>query len=136
MNPAGPVQPGQLPGQQPIGSPAQIASPGTGDFTPAAVGTPALAGPNQGGQPAPDINAGPMPKACAGHRSAATFRPEVYKSAWPLDFLPLDMPNVYDNGGWLMPGQMGINKSNAPEPMAVFTPEQWGHWATWQRARI
>lgn len=129
MNPAGPVQPGQLPGQQPIGSPAQIASPGTGDFTPAAVGTPALAGPNQGGQPAPDINAGPMPKGPAPAIAAPTPpkpAPQPQKPPTPLDFVPMDMPDVFDNGGWLMPGQMGINKSNAPEPMAVFTPEQWG----------
>ncbi|RAV16031.1 hypothetical protein DQP57_03825 [Mycobacterium colombiense] len=129
MNPAGPVQPGQLPGQQPVGSPAQIASPGTGDFTPAAVGTPALSGTNQTAPQVPDINAGPMPKgpASAGVQPAAPApAPKPSNPPGPLDFLPLDMPNVYDDGGWLMPGQIGINKSNAPEPLAVFTPEQWG----------
>lgn len=127
MNPGGPVQPGQLPGQQPVGSPAQIASPGTGDFTPAPAGPTGLAGPNQGGQPAPDTNAGPMPKGPAPAIAAPTPKPapQPQKPPGPLDFVPIDIP-TYDNGGWLPPGGMAINKSNAPEPMAVFTPEQWG----------
>jgi TP901 family phage tail tape measure protein len=30
---------------------------------------------------------------------------------------------VYDDGGWLMPGQLGINRGTRPEP--VFSPSQW-----------
>ncbi|WP_067842264.1 tape measure protein [Nocardia lijiangensis] len=32
-------------------------------------------------------------------------------------------PKVFDNGGWLMPGEMGINLSNSPEPI-FNSPEQ------------
>lgn len=32
-------------------------------------------------------------------------------------------PAGYDSGGWMMPGQMGINTSSRPEP--VFTGSQW-----------
>lgn len=129
MNPSGPVQPGQLPGQQPVGSPAQIATPGTGDFTPAPIGTPGLAQTQPQPQVAPPENAGPMPKAPAPAAPPPPKPPQPQqppKPPTPLDFVPLDMPGVYDDGGWLMPGKTAINKSNAPEPMAVFTPEQWG----------
>lgn len=34
-----------------------------------------------------------------------------------------DRPGGYDNGGWMMPGQTGINLLRKPEP--VFNPAQW-----------
>lgn len=133
--PGGPVQPGQLPGAQSVGSPAPIAKPGTGDFKPTPLKIPGLGGTPQSPTPPtapPDENAGPMPKAPAPAIAAPTPQPSAPtqqqppKPPTPLDFVPLDMPGVYDDGGWLMPGETAINKSNAPEPMAVFTPEQWG----------
>ncbi|WP_326565493.1 transglycosylase SLT domain-containing protein [Mycobacterium sp. 3-98] len=132
--PGGPVQPGQLPGAQAVGSPAPIASPGTGDFKPNPIKVPGLGGtPTQAGSnPAPPAeNAGPMPKAPAPAIAAPTppapAQQQPPKPPGPLDFLPMDtMVPTFDSGGWLMPGEIGINKSNAPEPMAVFTPEQWG----------
>ncbi|AFC54282.1 aggregation-promoting factor C-terminal-like domain-containing protein [Mycobacterium paraintracellulare] len=129
MNPSGPVQPGQMPGQQPVGAPTPIAQPGTGDFTPAATGVPGLSGPNQTAPQTPDINAGPMPKAAmpptAGtpQQPAPAPAPKPSNPPGPLDFLPLDMPNVFDDGGWLMPGGLAINKSNQPEP--ILNAAQW-----------
>ncbi len=34
---------------------------------------------------------------------------------------------VYDDGGWLMPGQLAANLSGSAEPMPVFNGEQWGN---------
>ncbi|MGB3762723.1 MAG: hypothetical protein WA966_05815, partial [Ornithinimicrobium sp.] len=44
----------------------------------------------------------------------------------PNKFLPdnpLAKAGVYDNGGWLMPGQVAVNHSRTPEP--VFSDAQW-----------
>ncbi|ASW89587.1 transglycosylase SLT domain-containing protein [Mycobacterium marseillense] len=144
--PGGPVQPGQLPGAQAVGAPAPIAKPGTGDFKPTPIKIPGLGGtPTQAGPKpvhnlddykdalaapgqAPDINAGPMPKQ-APATPAPAQKPST-QSQNPMDWLinggVIGGASVFDDGGWLMPGEIGINKSNAPEPMAVFTPEQWG----------
>lgn len=35
----------------------------------------------------------------------------------------MDRPGGYDNGGWLMPGQLGLNTTSRPEP--VISPTQW-----------
>jgi SLT domain-containing protein len=35
----------------------------------------------------------------------------------------MDKPGGYDNGGWLMPGQLGYNGTRTPEP--IFTSQQW-----------
>ncbi|WP_326566052.1 transglycosylase SLT domain-containing protein [Mycobacterium sp. 3-98] len=143
--PGGPVQPGQLPGAQAVGAPAPIAKPGTGDFKPTPIKIPGLGGtPGQGGQAPvsnldqykdalaapPAENAGPMPKQPAPSIAAppAPKPAAPQQNQNPLDYLAnaYGAPSVFDDGGWLMPGEIGINKSNAPEPMAVFTPEQWG----------
>lgn len=51
----------------------------------------------------------------------------------PLDFLkpilPV-MPTIHDQGGWLPPGGIAINKTSYKEPVPVFNNEQWGHLST------
>lgn len=138
LNPSGPVQPGQTPGQQPVGSPAAIASPGTGDFKPAAVGTPALAGPKPvqnlqdyqdslttppSGQ-TPQVSVAPAPPPAAPPPAP---KPPQQSQQGPMDWLinqgVVGTPNVFDDGGWLMPNQVAINKSSAPEP--ILNAAQW-----------
>lgn len=44
----------------------------------------------------------------------------------PQDLLSyFGIPAVYDEGGWLEPGGIAINKTKSVEPMAVFNDSQW-----------
>ncbi|WP_104151030.1 transglycosylase family protein, partial [Mycobacterium intracellulare] len=125
-SPSGPVQPGQMPGQQVVGAPAPIAQPGTGNFTPAPAAAPALSGAQpQGVSPtlAPTAPMGPQapksgPMAQPNQPPAA---PIPQKPPGPLDFVPLDVGS-FDTGGWLMPNGIAINQTNRPEP--ILNPQQ------------
>ncbi|OBJ86976.1 hypothetical protein [Mycobacterium sp. 1245852.3] len=125
-SPSGPVQPGQMPGQQVVGAPAPIAQPGTGNFTPAPAAAPALSGAQpQGASPtlAPTAPMGPQapksgPMAQPNQPPAA---PIPQKPPGPLDFVPLDVGS-FDTGGWLMPNAIAINQTNRPEP--ILNPQQ------------
>ncbi|MGV9540342.1 tape measure protein [Nocardia beijingensis] len=48
------------------------------------------------------------------------YNPKREVPEWAQKMKP---PKVYDSGGWLMPGEMGINLSNKPEPI-FNSPEQ------------
>ncbi|BCO57172.1 hypothetical protein LTQ56_05610 [Mycobacterium intracellulare subsp. intracellulare] len=127
-SPSGPVQPGQMPGQQPVGPSVPIATEGTGNFTPAPVGTPGLS-PTASGPATPSVAAAPLgPQAPkSGPMAPQPDQPPVQpkKPAGPLDFVPLDMPGVFDTGGWLQPNGIAVNLSNKPEP--ILNAEQWGN---------
>lgn len=133
INPSGPVQPGQLPGQQVVGAPAPIAQPGTGDFTPAPAEVGGISSPAAGAATpslAPPVPAGPQapksgPMAPPPPQQQSPQQPPPNKPAGPLDFLPMDMPGVFDSGGWLMPNGIAINNTNRPEP--ILNDEQWGN---------
>lgn len=131
-DPGGPVQPGQLPGQQPVGPSAAPAQPG--GVTPKAPAPGGGVGPHWPGaqQPAaaPAAPAAPAPAAPAPSPTPLL----------PMDFLQDRQKNnlllpgfaaggtvgVYDSGGWLPPGGIAINKSKGLEPMPVFNEAQWG----------
>lgn len=123
INPAGPVQPGQLPGQQPVGPSVPIATEGTGNFTPAPVGTPGLSSSPAAPSLAPTAPLGPQPPK-TGPMAPQPDQPPAQpkKPAGPLDFVPLDMPGSYDDGGWLMPNKLAINTTSRPEP--ILNPAQ------------
>lgn len=128
LNPAGPVQPGQMPGQQPVGVSAPLATPGTGDFTPAATGIPGLSPTAPApAAPAPAVGAGinppPAPAAPAAPPAPKPQPQQPPKPPSPLDFVPFDQPGLYDDGGWLMPNQLAINKTQQPEP--ILNAAQW-----------
>lgn len=127
LNPSGPVQPNQMPGQQVVGPSAPIATAGTGDFKPApSPVAPALSGGAQ--NQAPGQNAGPMPKAGPSPIAAPPApqpQQQPQKPPGPLDFIGMDMPGLFDDGGWLMPGQVGVNMSTRPEP--ILNADQWAN---------
>ncbi|WP_104150835.1 transglycosylase family protein, partial [Mycobacterium intracellulare] len=127
INPSGPVQPEQMPGQQVIGPSAPVATPGTGNYKPEAppVGpglspgpaAPSLAPTQPVGPQAPQSGplAGPQPQ-----------QPPVQPPKPPL-LLPTDLGGLlgaqsYDTGGWLMPQGIAINQTSRPEP--ILNPQQ------------
>lgn len=126
INPSGPVQPGQMPGQQVVGAPAPIAQPGTGNFVPTPGGVTGLSpSPSAPAAPslAPTSPVGPQaPKS--GPMAEPPQSPPVQppNPPGPLDFVQLDMPGVFDTGGWLMPNGIAINQTNRPEP--ILNPQQ------------
>jgi hypothetical protein len=117
------LQPGQMmpgqqtPGQQVPGQPGQPPLPGMAPLpgaTPGHDGTGAAPG-------VPNPPAGPPPGVGQTVGQAA---PPPANQQTALDFLkPL---GVYDDGGWLPPGGLAINKSASAEPMPVFNHDQWG----------
>ncbi|WP_136244401.1 transglycosylase family protein [Mycobacterium intracellulare] len=127
INPAGPVQPGQLPGQQVVGSPAPIAQPGTGNFTPAPVGTPGLSGPQPNSPAAPSL-APTQPVTPPVPHSGPMATPQPQPQAIPPNTQPIQptdlggLLNVFDTGGWLMPGGLAANMTSRPEP--ILSPTQ------------
>ncbi|AFJ36988.1 hypothetical protein W7S_20185 [Mycobacterium sp. MOTT36Y] len=124
-SPAGPVQPGQMPGQQVVGQSVPLATEGTGNFTPAPVGAPGLSPSGATPSLAPTAPLGPQaPKS--GPMAPQPDQPPVQpkKPQGPLDFVPLDMPGVFDDGGWLQPNGIAVNLSNKPEP--ILNADQWG----------
>lgn len=48
---------------------------------------------------------------------------ELHKGGWGKNVNPASL-GVFDTGGWLMPGQMAVNKSGSPEP--ILNGEQFG----------
>lgn len=130
-SPSGPVQPGQMPGQQVLGPSAPIATAGTGNFTPAPVGAPGLSGPQPNGPAAPSL-APTQPVGPPTPQSGPMAAPQP-QSSQPPPWAPWDMPGLarggvvpqkFDNGGWLMPNGIAINKTNRPEP--ILNDDQWG----------
>ncbi|UGT94858.1 hypothetical protein KN246_15825 [Mycobacterium intracellulare] len=124
INPSGPVQPEQMPGQQVIGPSAPVATPGTGNYKPEAppVGPGLSAGPAVPSL-APTQPVGPQapqsgPMAQPNQPPAA---PIPQKPPGPLDFVPLDVGS-FDTGGWLMPNSVAINQTSRPEP--ILNPQQ------------
>lgn len=130
-DPGGPVQPGQLPGQQPVGAPAAPAQPG--GVTPKA--PPAAAGPS-GGIGQYFAPAGPVVPTPVPTQPTVPTTPASPPSPLPTplnDFIST-LPGrakggpvgIYDSGGWLPPNGIAINKSNSLEPLPVFNDAQWG----------
>ncbi|WP_293036299.1 hypothetical protein [Mycobacterium sp.] len=120
-SPSGPVQPGQMPGQQVVGQAAPIATPGTGDFVAAAPSVSPALSPTPGGPAVP--NPAPNPVAPPVPQSGPMAQPQP--AAPPIK--PTDLGGllgVYDTGGWLMPGGIAANMTNKPEP--ILNAEQWG----------
>lgn len=129
LNPGGPVQPGQLPGRQPVGASVKPASGG---------GVPSVASAIIGaGQPnnspasfaAKGFNAvssgnlkGPGSPAAKGFTAAQ--QQQKPKSGVGAGINPLSLFG-FDNGGLLEPDMIGINKTNEPEP--VLAGHQWSN---------
>jgi hypothetical protein len=124
--PGGPVQPGQMPGQQPVAASVPIATPGTGDFTPGPAGTPGLSGPAApapaapavpGPTPAgpPAVAPQPQPQAAPLPAMAPTAPQPPHQPTTSLNWLA--PPDVFDDGGWLMPNALALNRSGRPEPI-------------------
>lgn len=114
QSPGGPVTPGLLPGQQGVGQPV----PAFGTTSAAPINPLGSTGqqpaPQMGGA-APSVMAPPPPVEST---SPATPTPD---QATPMD--PLKNLFGFDQGGYLEPGQLGINMTGRPEP--VLTPQQW-----------
>lgn len=110
-SPAGPVQPGQVNGAQPVGAPAAPAQGGGAapGPVPMTAGAPMAANP-AGPPPGPVMPRGNTPGPSA---------------PGPMDPL-LKNFGIFDRGGMLEPGAAAVNKSRRAEPMAVFTGDQWG----------
>ncbi|WP_293046669.1 NlpC/P60 family protein [Mycobacterium sp.] len=121
-SPSGPVQPGQMPGQQVVGKPAPLATPGTGDLNPAPPPNAPGLSPTPAGPAVP--NPTPNPVAPPVPQSGPMAQPQP--PAPPIK--PTDLGGllgVYDTGGWLMPGGIAANMTNKPEP--ILNDDQWGN---------
>lgn len=134
QDPGGPVQPQQLPGQAQLNTPAQAADAGkplkitapTTPGGPAAAPTPGAPSPLA---PGPAVNAPPPPAPPV--QAPPPPQPAPQQPKQPLDWLQQDLPGmrtggtvgVFDDGGWLMPNQVAINKSKRPEP--ILNTQQW-----------
>lgn len=141
-SPTAPVQPGQMPGQQPVGASVPIATEGTGNFTPAPTPAgPALSGT---GSPSPAAPAVPTPAPAAPPAAVAAPPPPAAPAPAPPPTAPKAppvrdlgsylqslgglagggvVPGLFDDGGWLMPNGLAINKTNRPEP--ILNDQQW-----------
>lgn len=128
INPAGPVQPEQMPGQQVIGPSAPVATPGTGNFKPEA---PAV-GPGLSAGPAVPSLAPTQPVGPQAPQSGPLAQPQppappVQPPKPPPWLQPNDLGGLlgaqsYDSGGWLQPHGIAINQTNRPEP--ILNPQQ------------
>ncbi len=121
-SPSGPVQPGQMPGQQVVGKPVPLATPGTGDLNPAPPPNAPGLSPSPAGPAVP--NPAPNPAAPPVPQSGPMAQPQP--PAPPIK--PTDLGGllgVYDTGGWLMPGGIAANMTNKPEP--ILNDDQWGN---------
>lgn len=133
-SPSGPVQPGQMPGQQVVGAPAPIATPGTGDLKPAPSPMQGLSASQPQGPPAPTPQPGGAP--VQGPQPVLPKSPQTPPQGTQPPLQPTDLagllglakggvvPGKFDNGGWLMPNGIAINKTNRPEP--ILNADQWG----------
>lgn len=136
-SPTGPVQPGQMPGQQPVGAPAPIATAGAGDFTPAPTPMQGLAGTQPQGPAAPTPQPSGSPAPVQGPWPVQGPKPPQAPPPVAEPLRPTDLggllglarggviPGKFDNGGWLMPNGIAINQTNRPEP--ILNDEQWGN---------
>jgi hypothetical protein len=138
LNPGGPVQPGQLPGAQPIAAPAPMAGATGIQSAPVPIGAPP-----GGAAPAPTPAAPAVPNPVApvapptpASGPQAGQQPQQKPSGLPQPFTDFlgglakgGVVGVFDNGGMLMPGGIAVNQSKRPEP--VFNSDQ---WATLQTA--
>lgn len=141
--PGGPVQPGQLPGEQPVGPPVQFAKPQGVPSAPAPIGSAIGGGPEQPAIPAPTppgpvvpvpgmeqttqgVAGLPAPPAAPAAPAAPNPPPATggspYVKSLP-DYLRSLSAGVFDDGGWLMPGDLGINLTDRPEP--ILNSDQW-----------
>ena len=93
---------GAAPG--PMGGPADLAA-----FRPAAPGAQPVPGMSTVSPPTPPMN-GQAPPPVQSQQQEWMKRLGI-------------MPGVFDDGGWLEPGGVAVNKSNRPEP--VFNGRQW-----------
>lgn len=135
-SPSGPVQPGQMPGQQPVGAPAPIATAGTGDFTPAPTPMQGLAGTQPQGPAVPSPQAPGPPAPVQGPQPVQGPKPPQAPPPGTEPLRPTDLagllglarggvvPGVFDDGGWLQPNGIAVNLSNKPEP--ILNADQWG----------
>ncbi|OBI46976.1 hypothetical protein [Mycobacterium colombiense] len=130
-SPGGPVQPGQLPGQQPVGPSVPIATEGTGNFTPAPTPIQGLGGPQAQGPSVPTPTPGaPVQGPQPVQPKPSQTPPPGTQPLQPTDLAGLlglahgGVVGVYDNGGILPSGGIAINKSKRPEP--ILSSEQWG----------
>lgn len=121
LNPGGPVQAGQLPGAQPIAPPVQAAKPSGVAAAPVPIGAPpggAAPTPTEATPAAPKPVSPIAPPTPQSGPDAGQPPPQRD----PL--IPSIGSMVFDDGGWLPAGGIGINKSNRPEP--VLNSDQWG----------
>lgn len=136
-SPSGPVQPGQMPGQQPVGTSAPIATAGTGNYTPAPTPMQGLAGPQPQGPAAPTPQPPVSPAPVQGPQPVQPKPQQAPQQGAQPPLQPTDLagllglarggvvPEKFDDGGWLMPNGIAINKTNRPEP--ILNDEQWGN---------
>lgn len=112
-------QPPQGPGTDPVSG-----MPGQPHGMPGQPGTSPLGPPP--GPPQPDPGAPQQPPT-----------PPPGMPQQPQDLLSyFGIPAVYDEGGWLEPGGIAINKTKTVEPMAVFNDSQWDTMASIANAPI
>ncbi|ARV82049.1 hypothetical protein LFT51_12765 [Mycobacterium intracellulare subsp. chimaera] len=121
INPSGPVQPDQMPGQQVVGQPAPIATPGTGNLVPAPPPNAPGLSPTPGGPAVP--NSAPAPVGPPVPQSGPMAQPQPQQPPIQPQNLA-GLLGVFDKGGWLMPGGIAINQSSRPEP--ILNDQQWG----------
>lgn len=131
-SPSGPVQPGQMPGQQVVGAPAPIATAGTGDLKPAPSPMQGLSGSQPQGPAAPTPQPSGSPAPVQGPQPVQPKQQGAQPPLQPTDLAGLlglarggVVPGKFDNGGWLMPNGIAINQTNRPEP--ILNDEQWGN---------
>lgn len=137
QQPNAPVQPGQLPGRQPVGAPVTKADPGGVASMPIDIGQ--IVGGNQGRKFGPGIPGTDATKPGAGaHQQPGPLsgpgspKPPKQPKPSPTQHGPSipggQKPNpnqpsfwstlgIFDNGGWLMPNQLALNAGKRPEPI-------------------
>lgn len=136
--PGGPVQPGQLPGMQPVGGPAK---PAQGGGVPSAAVSPIASLAGAGGEAA--MKAPPMPTG--GQHGGSGAAPGPAPGPAPENPGVAGVPGpggqpspppgqaktllqqlgIFDNGGWLEPNSIAANMSKDPEPL--LSGQQWAN---------
>jgi len=126
LQPGGPVQPGQLPGQQPVGAPVQEAQAGGVPSAPLPIAglVPKPTTPQADGQAPPAPAQGSI--AVQPNQTPQIIKPTDLGGLLGANGLARGgvVPRVFDNGGWLMPGAVAINQTKRPEP--ILNDNQWG----------
>jgi hypothetical protein len=123
----GPVQPGQLPGQQPVGAPAQQAQAQGIVSAP----TPIAPKPTVGPAFVPTPKAAPVLGPYMPTLSLPVPTPPKPTQQQPQSDLAYLLgpgtTGTFDVGGMLQPGGIAINKTRRPEP--ILSTNQWGDLA-------